>query len=122
MSFEEYFRFEGCDEDEMAVRFVLGLSPAMLNRGYLVDPSRVNFSERRGPSTGAACQLCAGVTAVEVLKILLGRGKVLCAPWGFQFDAYRNRYVRTWRPGGNRNPLQQIGLFIARRQLRAMRR
>ena len=122
MSFEEYFRFEGCDEDEMAVRFVLGLSPAMLNRGYLVDPSRVNFSERRGPSTGAACQLCAGVTAVEVLKILLGRGKVLCAPWGFQFDAYRNRYVKTWRPGGNRNPLQQIGLFIARRQLRAMRR
>ena len=121
MSFEEYFRFEGCDEDEMAVRFVLGLSPAMLNRGYLADPSRVNFSERRGPSTGAACQLCAGVAAVETLKILLGRGKVLCAPWGFQFDAYRNRYVKTWRPGGNRNPLQQIGLFIARRQLRAMR-
>lgn len=122
MSFEEYFRFEGCDEDEMAVRFVLGLSPAMLNRGYLVDSSRVNFSERRGPSTAAACQLCAGVTAVEVLKILLGRGKVLCAPWGFQFDAFRNRYVKTWRPGGNLNPLQQIGLFIARRQLRAMRR
>ena len=95
---------------------------ALFYRGYLADPSRVNFSERRGPSTGAACQLCAGVTAVEVLKILLGRGKVLCAPWGFQFDAYRNRYVKTWRPGGNRNPLQQIGLFIARRQLRAMRR
>ena len=122
MSFEEYFRLDGCDEDEMAVRFLLGLSPAMLQRGYLADPSRVNFTEKRGPSTIAACQLCAGVTATESLTILLGRGKVLCAPWGFQFDAYRNRYVKTWRPGGNRNPLQQIGLFIARRQLRAMRR
>lgn len=121
MSFEEYFRLEGCDEDEMAVRFLLGLSPAMLQRGYLADPTRVDFNARRGPSTIAACQLCAGVTATEALKILLGRGKVLCAPWGFHFDAYRNRYIKTWRPGGNRNPIQRIGLFIARRQLKAMR-
>ena len=121
MSFEEYFRLDGCDEDEMAVRFLLGLSPAMLQRGYLADPSRVDFAARRGPSTIAACQLCAGVTATEALKILLGRGEVLCAPWGFQFDAYRNRYIKTWRPGGNRNPIQQVGLFIARRQLKAMR-
>ena len=121
MSFEEYFRLDGCDEDEMAVRFLLGLSPAMLQRGYLADPSRVDFAARRGPSTIAAYQLCAGVTATEALKILLGRGEVLCAPWGFQFDAYRNRYIKTWRPWGNRNPVQQIGLFVARRQLRAMK-
>ena len=121
MSFEEYFRLDGCDEDEMAVRFLLGLSPAMLQRGYLADPSRVDFAARRGPSTIAACQLCAGVTTAEAIKILLGRGKVLCAPWGFQFDAYRNRYVKTWRPWGNRNPVQQIGLFVARRQLRSMK-
>ena len=121
MSFEEYCRLDGCDEDEMAVRFLLGLSPAMLQRGYLADPSRVDFAARRGPSTIAACQLCAGVTATEALKILLGRGEVLCAPWGFQFDAYRNRYIKTWRPWGNRNPVQQIGLFVARRQLRAMK-
>ena len=73
MSFEEYFCLEGCDEEEMAIRFLLGLSPGMLQRGYLADPSRVNLSERRGPSTIAACQLCAGVTAVVALKILLGR-------------------------------------------------
>ncbi len=122
MSFEDYFCLDGCDEEEMAIRFLLGLSPAMLQRGYLADPSRVNLAEQRGPSTIAACQLCAGVTAVEALKILLGRGDVLCAPRGFQFDAYRNRYVRTWRPGGNRNPLQRLALFIVCRPLRAMRR
>lgn len=121
LSFEDYFCLDGCDEEEMAIRFLLGLSPAMLQRGYLADPSRVNLAERRGPSTVAACELCAGVTAVESLKILLGRGVVRPAPHGFQFDAYRQRFVRTWRPGGNRNPLQRIALWVARRQLRGMR-
>lgn len=121
MSFEDYFQLEGCDEEEMAIRFLLGLSPAMLQRGYLVDASRVNLGERRGPSTIAACQLCAGVTATEVLKLLLKRGALKAAPWGYQFDAYRRRFVQTWRPGGNKNPLQRIGLWIARRQLQRMK-
>ena len=121
MSFEEYFCFEGCDEEEMAMRFLLGLSPAMLQLGYLADPTRVNLAERRGPSTVAACQLCAGVTATEALKILLEREGVRAAPHGYQFDAYRNRLVRTWRPGGNRNPVQRIALWIARRQLNRMK-
>ncbi|NMF90771.1 ThiF family adenylyltransferase [Aromatoleum petrolei] len=121
MSFEEYFCLEGCDEEEMSIRFLLGLSPGMLQRSYLADPSRVNLAERRGPSTIIACQLCAGATAAESLKILLGRGKVHAAPWGYQFDSYRGRMVRTWRPGGNRNPLQRLGLWIARKHLRRMR-
>ena len=117
MSFEQYFCLEGCDEEEMLIRFLLGLSPAMLQRGYLADSSRVDFAERRSPSTIAACQICAGCAATDVLKILLGRGGTVSAPRGYQFDAYRNRFVRTWRPGGNRNILQRIGLWIARRHL-----
>ncbi|MFH1659383.1 MAG: ThiF family adenylyltransferase [Pseudomonadota bacterium] len=117
MPYEDYFGFEGCDEMEMAIRFLVGLSPAMLQRGYVADMSRVNLAERRGPSSIAACQLCAGVAAVETLKLLLGRGGVRLAPWGSQFDAYRMRYVRTWRPGGFRNPLQRLMRSLVRRQL-----
>ena len=117
MTFEEYFGFEGQPESEQALRFLLGLSPAMLQRTYLADLSRVNLPEHRGPSTIVACQLCAGVAAAQTLKILLHRGKVVAAPWGLQFDAYRNRMVRTWRPGGNANPLQRIALAVARRRL-----
>jgi molybdopterin/thiamine biosynthesis adenylyltransferase len=120
MSFEEYFRLEGHDEAEQSVRFMMGLSPAMLQRPYLVDPSAVDFLARKGPSTINACQLCAGVAATEALKILLGRGSVRAAPHGYQFDAYRNRFAHTWRPGGNRNPLQQIGLFVVRKVLARM--
>jgi hypothetical protein len=117
MSFEDYFGLEGCDEMEMSIRFLVGLSPAMLQRGYVADMSRVNLAERRGPSSIAACQLCAGVTAVETLKLLLGRGGVKVAPWASQFDAYRMRYVHTWRPGGHRNPLQRLMRLLVRWQL-----
>lgn len=118
MSFEDYFQLDGLSSDEQAIRFLLGLSPRMLQLGYLVDRSRVNFAEKRGPSTVMACQLCAGFAATEALKILLGRGRVLSAPRGIHFDAYRYRLTRTWRPGGNSNWMQRLTLALARRQLK----
>ena len=95
----------------------VALAPAMLQLNYLVDRSAVNLAERKGPSTPMACMLCSGIAATEVLKILTGRGKVWSAPHAIQFDAYRNRLARTWRPGGNANPLQRLAIAIARRQL-----
>jgi molybdopterin/thiamine biosynthesis adenylyltransferase len=118
MSFEEYFRWEGCTEEEMAIRFLIGLAPAVLQRKYLADPDAVDFAARRGPSTAMACELCAGIAATEALKILLGRGNVVAAPRGMQFDAYTYQPARTWRPGGNNNPLQRLALAFARRQLK----
>lgn len=117
MSFEDFFCLNGVSDEEKALRFLLGLSPALLQRGYLVDQSTVDLATRRGPSTVMACQLCAGVAAIEALKILLQRGPVRAAPHGYQFDAYRNKLVHTWRPGGNRNPLQRLGLALARHHL-----
>jgi sulfur-carrier protein adenylyltransferase/sulfurtransferase len=120
MTFEEYFRLKDHPEQEKALRFLLGLSPAMLQRSYLADPSTVNLAAHRGPSTGMACQLCAGIAATEALKILLKRGKTYGAPHGIHFDAYRNKLARTWRPGGNRNPVQRLIIRIARRQLASL--
>jgi hypothetical protein len=64
-------------------------------------------------------QLCSGVAAAQVLKLVLGRGKVIAAPRGLHFDAYTNQLTRTWRPGGNRNPIQRLLLRLAKRRLRA---
>lgn len=122
MSFEEYFRLRGVDENEKIVRFLVGLSPAMLQRRYLADRSYIDLRAHRGPSTAMACQLCAGIAATEVLKMLLGRGRIHAAPMAVQFDAYRSRLAHTWRPGGNRNPLQRIALALARRQLARLAR
>lgn len=114
MSFEKYFRVEGRGENEQYARFIAGLSPAMLQRDYLVEPQAVNFQERRGPSTMMSCNLCAGVMGVAVLKVLLGRGKLKAAPWAMQFDAYHQKTKFTWRPFGNSNPIQQLMLMLIR--------
>ncbi|MBV7538953.1 ThiF family adenylyltransferase [Duganella sp. sic0402] len=116
MTFEEYFGWAGQSDDEKALRLLVGLAPAGLHGGYLVDPSAINLKERRGPSTIMGCELCAGAAATEALKILLQRGDVRGAPWGYQFDAFRNKLVRTWRPGGNRHPLQRLAMMLARRR------
>ena len=118
MSFEAYFRLDGHSAHEQALRFLVGLSPAMLQMAYLVDPSRVDLAARRGPSTVIGVQLCSGIAAAQVVKLLLGRGRVVAAPSGLHFDAFRNRLTRTWRPGGNRNPLQRALLALATRRLR----
>lgn len=117
MTFEEYFRLKGCSDAEKAIRFLVGFAPSLLHRTYLVDATRVNLAQKIGPSTGLSCTLCAGVAAAEAVKILLKRGKVYAAPYAIQFDGYRNRLARTWRPGGNRNPLNLAAITIAKRQL-----
>jgi len=115
MTFEQYFQLQGKSETDKILRFLLGLSPAMLQRGYLIDSSAVDLLNHKGPSTSMACELCAGVAATQALKILLKRGNVLAAPWGLHFDAYRNKLVKTWRPGGNSNLLQRFGIMLATR-------
>lgn len=114
MTFEEYFRFNDKEhEDQQLIQFLIGLSPAMLQRNYLVEPSVVDFRAQKGPSTAMAVNLCAGIAETYALKILLGRGEVLAAPYGLHFDAYKNKLSKTWCPFGNRGLLQKIKYKIA---------
>ncbi|MCU7864701.1 MAG: ThiF family adenylyltransferase [Candidatus Thiodiazotropha sp. (ex Lucinoma borealis)] len=117
MTFESYFQLEGEGEYQQYLRFLVGLAPAGLHAAYLVVPDRIDLVGKKGPSTSMGCELCAGFAASQVLKILLSRGHVLTAPWGLQFDAYQNRLRRTWRPGGNRHPLQRLAIWLGERQL-----
>ena len=112
MSFDEYFDFEGSSPVDQTIKLIIGVSPSFQQRRYLVYPEGLDFSEKRAPSTAMGVELAAGVACSNALKILLGRGKIIVAPWGVQFDAYQNRMIKFWRPGGNRNPLQRL-LFRA---------
>lgn len=117
MTFEEYFRMRGQPTREKLLRFLVGLSPAMLQMSYLVDPSAADFDNHKGPSTPMGCDLSAGVMGSTALKILLGRGDVPTAPKGLHFDAFCNKLARTWRPGGMANPLSKVVLAIANKRL-----
>jgi molybdopterin/thiamine biosynthesis adenylyltransferase len=116
MTFEQYFQLEGQPRNEQLLRFMVGLAPSVLHQAYLVEPSAVDLVNQRGPSTPMACEICAGIAGTQALKILLGRGEVIAAPHGLHFDAYRNKLVHTWRPGGNSHPLQRLILWLARRR------
>lgn len=115
MSFEDFFQLEGRSCNQQYVNFLLGLTPAMLHRAYLVDASRVDMLDKRGPSTAIACQLCAGVAASEAVKLMLGRGPVKAAPYFHHFDAYRGKFVVRKLRWGNAGPLQHIKTWLAGR-------
>lgn len=116
MNYEEYFRFEDAKtENEQLVKFLIGLSPSLMQRTYLVDPSTSDFIAKKAPSLPMGVKLCGGAAASFVLKILLKRGKLITAPHGLHFDAYRNKMVKTWRPWGNRNPIQRLMFNIAKK-------
>jgi len=117
MTFEEYFCLEGCSENEQYLKFFLGLTPSALQSSYLVDPSRFDVANKKGPSTIMGCQLAAGVAAAQVVKIFLNRGDVLNVPWGLHFDAYRNKFKKTWRPWGNNNPIQKLAFAISKKRM-----
>ncbi len=119
MTFEEYFCMQdapaGASEAEKnrifsdnIMRFVIGVSPSVQQRHYLVERSSVNFFNKKVPSTCMGISLAAGVLCTNVLKLILQRGDVVVAPRGLHFDAYRNKLIKTWRPFGNKNPLQRL--------------
>ncbi|HWB10527.1 MAG TPA: ThiF family adenylyltransferase [Pirellulales bacterium] len=117
MTFEEYFGMEGLPEAHQYVNFLLGLTPSMAHRDYLVDSTRLNLAGRFGPSTMVACDVCAGVAGAEAVKLMLGRGKVYSAPYYQLFDTYHNRYVRGRCIGGAKNPLFRLKAHLGHRQI-----
>jgi len=107
MSFDRYFDFrDDMDQIDQFAAFVVGMAPKATHRGY-IDLSNIDFRKRCGPSAGLACHLSSGVTAAEVLKILLRRGPLRPVPYYHQFDAYLGKCADGRLPFGNRGPLQR---------------
>ncbi|WP_448547367.1 ThiF family adenylyltransferase [Thalassotalea fusca] len=110
MTFEEHFGMNGLTENEQYLKFFIGLTPTAIQSQYLVDPSRLDLANKKGPSTIVGCQLAAGVAASQVAKMFLNRGEILNAPWVQHFDAYTNQFEKSYLEGGHTNP-QQMKLF-----------
>ena len=89
MNYDTYF---GVTDDtsamEQLIRFALGLAPKATHLRY-IDRQFVSLSDGRGPSLGSTCQLCAGMTATEAVKIVLGGKPLAVVPRSCQFDPYR---------------------------------
>jgi len=122
MSFERYFRFEGKPELEQYLRFLVGLVPRALHRAYLVDPSRLDFAAKRTASTGASCQLCSGVAAINAVKLMLGRDGVAAIPYHHHYDPYVGKFAVSKLRWGNAGPLQSLKIALGKRGIAALAR
>jgi molybdopterin/thiamine biosynthesis adenylyltransferase len=117
MSFDDYFDMhDAMDPADQVIAFFVGLTPRASHRTYF-DLKQVDPRSGRAPSAGLACQLCAGVAATQVLKILLGRQPIHPAPWYFQFDAYRQRLFKGRLGRGNRSLSQRLKRWMMRNRL-----
>ena len=112
MSWHEYFAMDMAKSQiEKYLLFGLGNAPKGTHISY-IDKSYVNLDKQQGPSCAAAVQLCGGVIAVEVMKLLLNRGKILAAPYYHQFDVYKYKYVKGKLRKGNRGLMQRMKFHL----------
>lgn len=121
MSFEDYFDIhDGQTEEEMLLRFGLGVTPTLLQRRYF-KPESVNWKEKKTPSLVTGTLLCANLVSTEALKILF-RGRVRAVPHSLHFDPFLRTLKKVYIPFGNRNPMQRLKLFLVKRVLRSQGR
>lgn len=108
MGFDKYFDiYENMSEKDKHLSFAMGVAPGATHIKYM-DLSKVDLDLKAGPSSIIACQVCSAMAATEVLRILLGRGRIKPVPHYFQFDPYIQKYRKGYLFGGNRNPVQQL--------------
>ncbi len=117
MTFDRYFDlYDEMSMDEKLIAFFVGLAPKAAQKNYTV-PGSISMADRRGPSLGSGCQLCAAVAAAEAVRILLGKPGLRPAPHYFQFDPFARRFIQGRLWFGNRGPLQRFKRRILKSKL-----
>lgn len=111
-TYDEYFAVsDGMAYQDKLIAFFVGLVPKMLQRSYM---QKTNLKEKRGPSSVGAINLCAAVSTIYALKVLLKKGSVRAVPYYHQFDLMRERYVSKQLWFGNHGPFQRIKMRLAK--------
>lgn len=115
MSFKEYFNFKINDNYENFFKFIIGLSPSLIQLKSMVEKSFTNVEQQNVPSTPMGCFLASGMMGTEVLKVLLKRKNTAAAPFSIHFDAYTYKLKKKYMLLGHLNPIYRIKIFLAKR-------
>jgi molybdopterin/thiamine biosynthesis adenylyltransferase len=120
-SFNDHFGFNETDSvEDLAIKFLIGLTPTLKQLKYLSDRTRGNFKEKKTPSLPMGAYLCAGVAGSEVVKILLGKDQPKASPWVLHFDAYLQTYTKSYLWLGHKNPIQKLKFLTIKKMLNKM--
>lgn len=116
MSFNSYFDLmkPNLTVEAKIIRFLAGITPNIMHRKYLRNPSAVDLFERRLPSLSIGCFAASAAMGSMVVEILLNpeSSKIRWAPRGFHVDFNLQKSKRFYIPWGNRNPMQYFKIKL----------
>ena len=117
MNYDRYFGVsDTTGEMERLLRFGMGIAPRATHLRYM-DRRFVDFAGGRLPSLDIGCELCAAMTASEVMRIVLTGRATARIPFSCQFDARRRLLRKPVLFLGMDGPVQRLKLAVARRLL-----
>jgi tRNA threonylcarbamoyladenosine dehydratase len=117
MSFNDYFQFVDHQPLSNVLKFVLGLSPSLMQVKSLVDRKYSNLAQGKTSSTPAGCLAASSLVCTEAIKILLNRGPKSRAPTVTHYDFYLNRFQKNFTWAGLKNPFMQLKLYILKKMI-----
>ncbi len=118
MTFENYFGLNSTTvETHRNILFLIGLAPSLQHLRYLIDTKYSDFKNRKAPSLPLGVYSCAAAAGTIFLKLVIGRGKVLKAPWSTHYDPFNSCLKETYLLFGNRSPLQILKFKIIKWKL-----
>ncbi len=117
MCFDDYFDI---DYDStlglQCLKMALGSAPAGFHLKYIL-PAAFDLDSRRAPSFASGCKLATGIVITKAILALLHPQELKPLPHYTCYDARLNRLKKGYLWRGNRNPLQLLKFFIARKRL-----
>jgi tRNA threonylcarbamoyladenosine dehydratase len=117
MSFDEYFDIDyEASLGLQALKMALGSAPAGFHLKY-IQPAAFDLGSRKAPSIASGCKLATGIVITKAILALLHPDELKSLPHYTCYDARLNRLKRGYLWMGNRNPIQQLKFFIARKRL-----
>lgn len=118
MSFNQYFDIQpGQSLEKKLIHFLVGMTPKFIHLNYLADDTRVDFNRKMVPSLNIGCSSASSALIAFTIKYFLNRGKIKWAPSSFQTDFFQNQWRNSWRPFGNKNPIQKILIWLVNKRL-----
>ncbi len=113
ISFDQYYGVsDNMTRAEQIASFLLGLAPKLLSKSQM-DEKYIDFIEEKGPALASTISFCAGIVTTEILKFLLNKKAISCAPNSFYFNAYDWSFTKRKRRPIPFKWLQKILIQIA---------
>lgn len=117
MSFDDYFDIDyQANLGLQCLKMALGSAPAGFHIKY-IPPSAFDLESRRAPSIASGCKLATGIVITKAIMALLHPDELKPIPHYTCYDARLNRLKKGYLWNGNRNPLQLLKYFLARKKL-----